>query len=100
MYCSNAFFATNSYSLFSAFRSVFDLQDKLRGRGWIVPAYTCPTGATSLAIMRVVVKQNFSCDMAEMLLNDFLHALDYFDSHPAPKDQAPLGDKLGERPSK
>jgi len=27
---------------------------------WIVPAYTCSHGAESLAIMRVVVKENFS----------------------------------------
>jgi glutamate decarboxylase len=52
--------------------TVFDIQDKLRVRGWIVPAYTCPTGAKELAIMRVVVKQNFSCDMADMLLKDII----------------------------
>lgn len=34
--------------------TVFEIQDKLRARGWIVPAYTCSHGAESLAIMRVV----------------------------------------------
>jgi len=62
--------------------TVFHLQDKLRSRGWIVPAYTCPRGAKDVAIMRVVVKQNFSCDMADLLVEDFLAALDYFDTHP------------------
>eukprot|EP00124_Ichthyophonus_hoferi_P005256 Ihof_evm1s717 gene=Ihof_evmTU1s717 len=50
--------------------SVFDIQEKLKHRGWIVPAYTCPTGASDYAIMRVVVKQNFSRDMADMLEAD------------------------------
>jgi len=63
--------------------TVFHLQDKLRNRGWIVPAYTCPKGAEKLAIMRVVVKQNFSCDMADMLVCDFLAALAFFEQHPA-----------------
>ncbi|CAM9164187.1 unnamed protein product [Phaeothamnion confervicola] len=52
--------------------TVFDIQDKLRNKGWIVPAYTCPDGAEELAIMRVVVKENFSRDLAEMLLDDFV----------------------------
>jgi glutamate decarboxylase len=68
--------------------SVFDLQDKLSSRGWIVPAYTCPEGAKDLAIMRVVVKQNFSCDMADMLVNDMQTALEHFEHNPAPKAKA------------
>jgi len=63
--------------------TVFHLQDKLRSRGWIVPAYTCPKGANQLAIMRVVVKQNFTCDMADLLMDDFRAALHFFDVHPA-----------------
>eukprot|EP00659_Diplonema_papillatum_P019729 gene19729-30404_t len=50
--------------------SVFDMQDKLANKGWTVPAYTCPEGAKSLEIMRIVVKANFSCDLAECLLDD------------------------------
>ncbi|KAF1775892.1 SWIB domain [Phytophthora cactorum] len=36
--------------------SCFDIQDKLKSRGWIVPAYTCSSGAESLAIMRDILK--------------------------------------------
>eukprot|EP01094_Clydonella_sp_ATCC50884_P003892 TRINITY_DN129_c0_g1_i5.p1 TRINITY_DN129_c0_g1~~TRINITY_DN129_c0_g1_i5.p1 ORF type:complete len:499 (+),score=164.85 TRINITY_DN129_c0_g1_i5:99-1595(+) len=74
--------------------TVFDLQDRLRGRGWIVPAYTCPSGACDLAIMRVVVKQNFSMDMADA----------HFDAHPAvrpdtsPSHEMPHGGAV-ERPT-
>ncbi|MCP8305175.1 MAG: glutamate decarboxylase [archaeon] len=52
----------------------FDLSHKLRERGWIVPAYTLPPNAESIAIMRVVVKENFSEDMADMLATDILKA--------------------------
>lgn len=59
----------------------FDIQDKLKSRGWIVPAYTCSRGADSLVIMRVVVKQNFAFHMANMLVNDILKAIDALEKH-------------------
>ncbi|GLD94256.1 hypothetical protein PINS_up002867 [Pythium insidiosum] len=59
----------------------FDIQDKLKSRGWIVPAYTCSRGAESLVIMRVVVKQNFACHMANMLVQDILKAIEALEKH-------------------
>lgn len=53
---------------------VFQLSEKLRGKGWIVPAYTLPVNAEDLAVMRIVIKENFGRDMADMLLNDLLDA--------------------------
>lgn len=50
--------------------SVFELSDKLRERGWIVPAYTLPPNAEKVEVLRIVVRENFSRDMANMLLND------------------------------
>ena len=55
--------------------TVFDISEHLRTFGWIVPAYTCPHGAEDLAIMRVVVKENFSYNLAELLLRDFNHVI-------------------------
>jgi glutamate decarboxylase len=49
---------------------VFELSERLRERGWIVPAYTLPPDAESVAVLRMVVKENFSRDMAEMLSAD------------------------------
>jgi len=54
--------------------TVFDMSDKLREKGWIVPAYTLPPNAEKIAILRVVVKENFSRDMADMLFNDVQEA--------------------------
>jgi len=56
--------------------TVFDLQDRLRVRGWVVPAYNCPSGAKGLAIMRTVVKQNFTIDLADLLFHDIKVALE------------------------
>lgn len=54
----------------------FDIQNKLKSRGWIVPAYTCSQGAENLVIMRVVVKQNFAYHMANMLVTDIMRAIE------------------------
>ena len=62
--------------------SLFDLADKLRERGWLVPAYTMPKNREDLTVQRVVVKEGFSRDMADMLLTDIQRAIDFFKSQP------------------
>ena len=54
--------------------TIFELSHKLRERGWILPAYTLPKNAENLALMRVVVKENFSQEMADMLFDDIMKA--------------------------
>jgi glutamate decarboxylase len=46
----------------------------LRERGWIVPAYTLPPDAEHINVLRMVVKENFSRDMVELLAHDALAA--------------------------
>ena len=72
-------FTTNDRASFS----VFDMSDKLRQRGWLVPAYTFPKNREDLAVLRCVCKEGFTRDMADMLLRDMRAAVDYFDSNPA-----------------
>lgn len=50
--------------------TVFDVSAKLKERGWIIPAYTLPPNAEHIAVLRIVVRENFSKDMAEMLVDD------------------------------
>ena len=57
--------------------TVFDLSAKLRERGWIISAYTMPPNAEEIAIMRVVVREHFSRDMAEILFEDTMKACDF-----------------------
>lgn len=47
--------------------TVFDISHELRGYGWQVPAYTMPEGAEDVAVLRVVVREGFSRDLAAML---------------------------------
>jgi glutamate decarboxylase len=42
--------------------------------GWIVPAYALPPNAESAAVLRMVVKENCSRDIAEMLGSDIERA--------------------------
>ena len=56
--------------------NVFMLSDELRKNGWIVPAYTLPANAEHIQVLRIVVKENFTRDMAEMLTCDIMDALD------------------------
>ncbi|MBC1190826.1 glutamate decarboxylase [Microcystis aeruginosa CS-558/01A06] len=60
--------------------SLFDLADKLRERGWLVPAYTMPKNRQDLTVQRVVIKEGFSRDMADLLLRDLQSALAFFQS--------------------
>jgi len=50
--------------------TVFQLSKKLREKGWIIPAYTLPSNADNIAVMRMVIKENFGRDMVDSLLND------------------------------
>ncbi|PIT85059.1 glutamate decarboxylase [Candidatus Micrarchaeota archaeon CG10_big_fil_rev_8_21_14_0_10_45_29] len=56
--------------------SVFDVSQKLRERGWIVPAYSLPAGAQEEKILRIVIKENFGRDMADLLCADVEAACD------------------------
>jgi glutamate decarboxylase len=55
----------------------------LRERGWIVPAYTLPPDAQHITVLRLVVKENFSRDMADMLTHDVHEAIRVLERGPA-----------------
>jgi glutamate decarboxylase len=62
--------------------SVFDLSERLRMRGWQVPAYTFPENLTDMAVMRIVIRNGFSMDLANLLLADFKLHLNVLEHHP------------------
>jgi glutamate decarboxylase len=55
--------------------TLFDLQDKLMQSGWMVPAYTMPKNIEDMIVMRIVVRQGMSRDMADMLIQDIRNAV-------------------------
>ncbi len=54
--------------------SVYDVSDALRAKGWLVPAYPMPTGMEDVSVLRIVVRNGFSRDLAHLFLRD-LHAV-------------------------
>jgi len=48
----------------------YELSNKLRERGWIVPAYTLAPNASDQVVLRIVVREGMSRDMAELLVTD------------------------------
>ncbi len=62
--------------------NLFDLADRLRARGWLVPAYTLPPHLEELVIQRILVRHGFSRDMADLLLDDLRRSLETLDKHP------------------
>lgn len=56
--------------------TVFDVSHELRARGWQVPAYTMPENATEVAVLRVVVREGFSGDLARALRDDLRTVVD------------------------
>jgi glutamate decarboxylase len=69
--------------------SVYDLSDRLRQKGWQVPAYTMPEGAEDVAVLRIVVREGFSRDLADSLLGDLRDAVAYFEKNPPAQPKAP-----------
>jgi glutamate decarboxylase len=51
--------------------TVYDVSDRLRMRGWQVPAYTFPENLEDMAVLRIVIRNGFSMDLANLLLDDF-----------------------------
>jgi glutamate decarboxylase len=48
--------------------TVFDISDRLRERGWLVPAYTFPENREDLSVLRIVVRAGMHMEMAEHLM--------------------------------
>ena len=62
--------------------NLYDLADRLRIRGWLVPAYSLPANVTDVVIQRILVRQGFGRDMASLLLEDFERAIAHLAAHP------------------
>jgi glutamate decarboxylase len=62
--------------------TVFDVSDRLRQSGWLVPAYTFPPNREDLSVLRIVVRAGMTHEMAELLLEairahtEFLESLE------------------------
>jgi glutamate decarboxylase len=64
--------------------SVFDVSDRLRQNGWLVPAYTFPENRQDLSVLRIVIRAGMTHEMADHLLDDLRRQTEFLDSLKAP----------------
>jgi glutamate decarboxylase len=62
--------------------TLYDLSDRLLQRGWQVPAFALTGDAKDITVIRIMVRQGVSRDMAHLLVEDIKRAIAYFDQHP------------------
>lgn len=66
---------------------LYDLAKDLRSRGWLIPAYSLPENATDIVVQRILVKQNFTKDMASLLMEDMKRSIDHFKKNSTGSDK-------------
>lgn len=62
--------------------NLYDLSDRLRTRGWQVPAYSMPPNRTDLVVMRVLIRHGFSHDLANLLVDDIKRSIEHLKTNP------------------
>ena len=61
---------------------VFAVSRRLRERGWQVPAYTFPADREDLAVLRIVCRNGFSHDLADLFLDSLRAAVAELEQEP------------------
>jgi len=69
--------------------TLYDLADRLRLRGWQVPAYPMPEHRNDLVVQRVLARLGLSRDLAGLLFDDLERAVQHFKKHPTARSSTP-----------
>ncbi|KAK9814098.1 hypothetical protein WJX72_000614 [[Myrmecia] bisecta] len=59
----------------------FDVSDKLRVRGWVVPAYSMAPNIQHIKLLRAVIREDMSRAMVDELAHDIRRAVEWLDIH-------------------
>jgi glutamate decarboxylase len=62
--------------------TLYDVADRLRVRGWQVPAYPLTGSVSDISVQRILVRQGVSRDLSDILLDDIKLAIEHFAKHP------------------
>ncbi len=62
--------------------NLYDMADRLRSRGWQVPAYSLPAHKEDTVVQRILVRHGVSRDLGDLLLADIKSSIEYFQKHP------------------
>jgi glutamate decarboxylase len=64
--------------------TVYDVSERLRQKGWLVPAYTFPENRQDLSVLRIVVRAGMNLDMADLLIEHLRAVTEFLESLSAP----------------
>jgi glutamate decarboxylase len=64
--------------------SVYDVSDRMRQRGWLIPAYSFPENRQDLNVLRVVVRAGMNHELADVLLEHLREETEFLESLDAP----------------
>ena len=67
---------------------LYDLADRLRMRGWLVPAYPMPDDMSELVVQRIVVRVGLSRNLASFLLDAIREEVALLESLESPLPRA------------
>jgi len=62
--------------------TLYDVADRLRVRGWQVPAYPLTGSVSDISVQRILVRQGVSRDLCFLLLEDITQSIEHFSRHP------------------
>ena len=68
--------------------TVFDVSERLRERGWVVPAYSFPADREDLSALRVVIRAGMHRDLAGQLIEDLREKTDQLQALTGPLPRA------------
>ncbi|MEI2700497.1 MAG: pyridoxal-dependent decarboxylase [Microthrixaceae bacterium] len=68
--------------------TLYDLADRLRMKGWLVPAYPMADDLGDMTLQRIVVRLGLSRDLATSLLTDIETEIEFLDGLDAPMPRA------------
>jgi glutamate decarboxylase len=68
--------------------TLYDVSDRLRMKGWLVPAYPMPDDLSDTVVQRVVIRNGMSMDLAANLLADLEEAVTYLEKLTLPLPDA------------
>ena len=73
--------------------TLYDLSDRLRESGWLVPAYPMPDDLQDVTVQRIVVRNGLSMDLAGELLREIARCVDELEAltSPLPRRHTPVG---------
>lgn len=62
--------------------TLYDVSERLRLRGWQVPAFALNGECSDVVVMRIMCRRGFEMDFADLFMKDFKAVLEYLKAHP------------------